>query len=210
MTAGAWMMAVATVLALGALALLIFATVKTILNERSGERSIWREFGLGLSLMALFFGTWVAHGISEWQTFTDEQREHGEQVEAGDFFAAFGQSTLENWQSEFLQLFSFVVLAAMFIHKGSAESKDSDEKLEASLRRIEEQLGTLPGDARSNEAERWKLPDTALKVADRALETPNELEALSRDELYELAQEREIPGRADMTREQLLRALARR
>ena len=210
MTSGAWMMAVATVLALGSLAFLILVTVKSILDERSGERSIWREFGLGLSLMALFVVTWVAHGISEWQTFTDEQRDHGEQVEAGDFFSAFGQSTLENWQSEFLQLFSFVVLAAMFIHKGSAESKDSDEKLEASLRRIEEQLGTLPGDARSNEAERWKLPDTALKVADRALETPNELEALSRDELYELAQEREIPGRADMTREQLLRALARR
>ncbi len=210
MAAGAWMMAVATVLALGALALLMFATVKSILNERSGERSIWREFGLGLSLMALFFGTWVAQGISEWQTFTDEQREHGEQVKAGDFFSEFAQSTLENWQSEFLQLFSFVVLAAMFIQKGSAESKDSDEKMEASLRRIEEQLGTLPGDAPSSGAERWKLPDTALKVADRASDTPNDLEALSRDELYELAQQREVPGRSDMTREQLLRALTRR
>ena len=53
----------------------------------------------------------------------------------------------ENWQSEFLQLFSFVTLAALYIHKGSAESKDSDEKVEASLRRIEEHLGTLPPDA---------------------------------------------------------------
>ena len=61
--------------------------------------------------------------------------------------AEFGQSTLENWQSEFLQLFSFVVLAALYIHKGSAESKDGDEKLEASLRRIEEHLGTLPATA---------------------------------------------------------------
>jgi hypothetical protein len=51
---------------------------------------------------------------------TDEQRSHGEQPELGDFFAECGQSTLENWQSEFLQLFSFVVLAAPFIHKGSA------------------------------------------------------------------------------------------
>ena len=83
--------------------------------------------------------------------------------------------------------------------KGSAESKDSDEKMEASLRRIEEQLGTLPGDAPSSEAERWKLPHTGLKVADRASDTPNELETLSRDELYELAQQREVPGRSDMT-----------
>jgi len=56
----------------------------------------------------------------------------------------FGRSTLENWQSEFLQLFAFVTLSALYIHKGSGESKDSEEKLEASLRRIEEQLGTLP------------------------------------------------------------------
>jgi hypothetical protein len=65
---------------------------------------------------------------------TDEQQTHGETVELGDFYAQFMQSTLENWQSEFLQLFSFVTLAALYIHKGSAESKDSDEKMEASLR----------------------------------------------------------------------------
>ena len=164
MSAGAWMMVLATALAIGALGLLIFATVKSILNERTKGRSIWREFGLGLSLMILFFATWIAHGISEWQTYTDEQREHGQSVEAGDFFTAFAQSTLENWQSEFLQLFSFVVLAALFIHKGSAESKDSDEKLEASLRRIEERLGTLPDDAPKAKDERWQLPETPLQV----------------------------------------------
>ena len=158
MSTGAWMMLLVTALALGTLAFLMFATIKSILNERSGDRSLWREFGLGLSLMALFFVTWGAQAISEWQTFTDEQREHGEPVEAGDFFAEFGQSTLENWQSEFLQLFSFVVLAALLIHRGSAESKDSDEKIEAALRRIEDQLGTLPSSAPNSESEGWKLP----------------------------------------------------
>jgi hypothetical protein len=53
-------------------------------------------------------------------------------------------STLENWQSEFLQLFSFTILAAVFIHKGSAESKDSNDRMEAAIKRIEEQLGTEP------------------------------------------------------------------
>jgi hypothetical protein len=158
------MMALATVLALGALGLLMFATVKSILNERTRGRSIWREFGLGLGLMILFFGTWIAHGISEWQVYTDDQREHGQPVEAGDFFTAFAQSTLENWQSEFLQLFSFVVLAALFVHKGSAESKDSDEKVEASLRRIEERLGTLPDRAPQGRGERWQLPEPHLEA----------------------------------------------
>jgi hypothetical protein len=161
------MMGVATVLALGALAFVLYATAKSIKNERSQGRSIWREFGLGLTLMILFFGTWIAQGITQWQTFTDEAREHGESPEAGDFFAEFGQSTLENWQSEFLQLFAFVTLAALFIHKGSAESKDGDEKIEASLRRIEEQLGTLPSNTPKASGEEWKLPDTPLEAADR-------------------------------------------
>ena len=104
MDAGAWMMALATLLALGSLGWLIAALVRSVANERTGERSVWREFGLGLSLIVLFFVTWVGHGITEWQTYTDQQREHGQPVEAGDFAAEFGQSTLENWQSEFLQL----------------------------------------------------------------------------------------------------------
>ncbi len=66
-------------------------------------------------------------------------------MNVGDFVAEFARRRMENWQSEFLQLFAFVVLAGLYIHKGSAESKDGDEKLEASLRRIEEHLGTLPG-----------------------------------------------------------------
>ena len=55
----------------------------------------------------------------------------------------FGQSTLENWQSEFLQLFSFVVLSAILIHRGSAESKDTDNRMEEALKRIEKRLDEL-------------------------------------------------------------------
>lgn len=60
-------------------------------------------------------------------------------AEGGDL-DEFSRSTLENWQSEFLQLFSFVVLSAIFIHHGSAESKDSDDRIENTLRRIEQRL----------------------------------------------------------------------
>ena len=160
------MMLLAMLLSLGALLWLIFATVRSIRDERSPERSVWREFGLGLGLMILFFATWIGHGIAQWQTYTDQQREHGESTELGDFISEFSQSTLENWQSEFLQLFSFVTLSALYIHKGSAESKDSDEKIEASLRRIEEKLDTLPSSAPSEKYERWKLPETQLEVED--------------------------------------------
>ena len=167
MSAGAWMMVLALVVALGGLLLVVFALVRSIRNERTAGRSVWREFGLGLALMILFFGSWIAHGIAEWQVFTDEQRSHGESTSVGDFVSTFGQSTFENWQSEFLQLFTFVALAALFIHKGSAESKDSDEKLEASLRRIEAHLGTLPPDAPSAPDESWRLPDTPIDLEAR-------------------------------------------
>ncbi len=116
--------------------------------------------------MILFFVTWIAQGISEWQRYTDEQRQHGRPTKAGDFFGEFLQSTLENWQSEFLQLFSFVTLAALYIHKGSGESKDSSDNAQASLRRIEEHLGTLPPDAPTGPGEEFKLPHTALKAQD--------------------------------------------
>lgn len=166
MGAGGWAMVLATALTAGTLVFLIWTTARSIRNERTGERGgVWREFGLGLILMILFFATWVGQGVTQWQAFTDQAREHGETPEVGDFLAEFGQSTLENWQSEFLQLFSFVTLSALYIHKGSAESKDSDEKVEASLRRIEEHLGTLPPEAPSGEADRWQLPDTPGRLS---------------------------------------------
>ncbi len=161
------MMLVVVVIAVATLGLLLFATVRSIRNERTKGRSVWREFGLGLILIILFFASWVGQAIAQWQTYTDDQRAHGETPSAGDFVADFAQSTFENWQSEFLQLFSFVTLAALYVHKGSAESKDGDERLEASLRRIEERLGTLPMTAPDEPGHEWQLPDTAMEIADR-------------------------------------------
>jgi hypothetical protein len=155
MSAGAWAMLVAFVLMVGSLGFVIFTMVRSIHVNRTPGRSIWRDFGLGLGLMVLFFSTWIAHLITQWQVYTDEQLAHGEDTSIGDFLGEFSQSTLENWQSEFLQLFAFVVLAALYVHKGSAESKDSDDRMEASLRRIEQRLGTLPKDSE-------ELPDPEM------------------------------------------------
>ena len=129
------------------------------------------EHWINDALMALFFLSWAAQLIAQWQRFTDESLAHGQDPRIGDFVSEFAASTFENWQSEFLQLFTFVTLAALYIHKGSAESKDGDEKLEASLRRIEEQLGTLPASAPTEPGEAWKLPDTPLEVADAQIRT---------------------------------------
>src|SRR5438270_11041085 len=48
---------------------------RSLMTQRPGRWEVWREPGLGLSLMVLFLASWVAHGISEWQTYTDTRRE---------------------------------------------------------------------------------------------------------------------------------------
>ena len=136
---------VAAVVLVGVTGYLVATMVRHIQVESRSQniRKIWSNFGLSIALATLFFVTWVAHAIVEWPVYANDQQEHGEPAEVSGYLLEFSQSTLENWQSEFLQLFSFVVLAALLIHHGSAESKDSDDRMEATLRRIEQQLKQL-------------------------------------------------------------------
>jgi purine-cytosine permease-like protein len=123
-------------------AFLLWSLVKSIREEqrRSNVRRIWANFGLSLVLCILFFLSWGSQAFAQWEDFKNEQREHGETVQVDAYLVDFAASTLENWQSEFLQLFSFVVLAAAFIHRGSGESKDSGERMEQMLREIKQKL----------------------------------------------------------------------
>jgi hypothetical protein len=158
MTSDDWVLTLAIALAVISLLWVLWAMVRSIRDERTQGRSVWRDFSLSISLMVLFFASWISHGLAEWTTFKQQQEEHKQPVVVKEFVAEFTQSSMENWQSEFLQLFSFVTLAALYIHKGSAESKDGDEKMEAALRRIEEKLGSLTKDAPTGEDD-WKLPE---------------------------------------------------
>jgi branched-subunit amino acid ABC-type transport system permease component len=126
-------------------AVLIAAMVRSILKEPhpGRKRRVWSTFGLSIAFCGLFLVSWAAQAVAEWGSYRSEQQEHGQPVTAQGFMVEFGQSTLENWQSEFLQLFSFVVFSAVLIHKGSAESKDSDDRMEETLKRIERRLDAL-------------------------------------------------------------------
>jgi hypothetical protein len=145
-TAVVWITSIALV---AIAAVLIAVMVRSILREphRGRRRRVWSSFGLSIAFCGLFLVSWAAQAIAEWGTYRSEQVAHGEPVTIEGFMIEFGQSTLENWQSEFLQLFSFVVFSAVLIHKGSAESKDSDDRMEETLRRIERRLDALDVDA---------------------------------------------------------------
>ena len=68
---------------------------------------------------------------------------HGEEPQSVWQFlgtSTFWFQSLQNWQSEFLQLLTFVVLTSFLVHRGSHESKDSNDKMQAQLQRIEQRL----------------------------------------------------------------------
>ncbi len=142
MSSGAVALAATYVLMVGIAAYLVGAMLRSIRREVRGTERVWKDFSLSLVICVLFLLSWAGQAVAQWQEFTDEQKEHEQPVTAGDFMASFAQSTFENWQSEFLQLFSFVVMSALLNHHGSAESKDSDDRMEAALKRIEQKLGT--------------------------------------------------------------------
>ena len=126
----------------GVASFLLGMLVRSVIRERrtAGVRRIWRNFGLSLAFAVLFLVSWAAQGVAEWQLYVSEQATHGEQARVSGFWFQFGQSTLENWQSEFLQLFSFVVLAAVLIHHGSGESKDGTDRIERKVSEIHAML----------------------------------------------------------------------
>jgi hypothetical protein len=81
-------------------------------------KRLWRNYSLGIVLCTLFLVLWVGQLFTGWQEFRAEQQSHGE---AADVFGSSGyvwtflEATLENWQSEFLQLLTFVVLTTYLI-----------------------------------------------------------------------------------------------
>ena len=93
-------------------------------------RRVLRENGLSIVLLLLFLIFWVGQSIVGHREHNNEQREHGgAETSFGTYLrtAHFWEATSENWESEFLQMFGYVILTAMLYQKGSAESRKLDE-----------------------------------------------------------------------------------
>jgi hypothetical protein len=108
----------------------------------SGE---WfRDHLLSIVLFSLFFVSLIGHFYFQYLDELNHALEHGRsrpEVWSSEFLSAFLSAMFENWQSEFLQLVSFVVLATYFIHRGSPQSRDGDDQLKADIEAIKEKLG---------------------------------------------------------------------
>jgi Domain of unknown function (DUF6766) len=58
---------------------------------------------------------------------------HGQPIEVRNYIIETAKDTLENWQSEFLQLVWQVGGLALFFFVGSPQSKEGDDRREAKL-----------------------------------------------------------------------------
>jgi hypothetical protein len=120
-------------------------------------RQVWRNHGLSLTVATLFLGSWVLQTVTGWVEFAAAQEALGEQPSVfgpTGYLWTWGQATFENWQSEFLQVFVFIVITTFLVHRHSHESPDTDYQTEAALRRIEARLvGLETGSTKASVAE---------------------------------------------------------
>ncbi len=110
-------------------------------------RKLLRENGLSIALFGLFLVFLVAQIFTGWHSYDADQLAHGAHaIGLGSYLTTghFVEAVFENWESEFLQMASYIVLTVWLVQKGSAESKplDGDPELDADPR-----LSNAPADA---------------------------------------------------------------
>jgi hypothetical protein len=95
-------------------------------------RRFFRNNGLSIVLFGLFFLSFiVGQSIVGHREHNNDQQEHGQPtITYVEYLGSthFLEATMENWESEFLQMFFYVILTVFLYQKGSAESKDPDEE----------------------------------------------------------------------------------
>jgi hypothetical protein len=89
-----------------------------------------RDNGLTIALMLLFSVSIVGQLLTGWRVaLEDASRHHQAALSLAAYIRSphFLSSVFENWESEFLQMSTYVVLTAILFQRGSAESKDPDQ-----------------------------------------------------------------------------------
>jgi hypothetical protein len=89
-----------------------------------------RDNSLTLAFGAGFLVTLLGQAVSGWQFFNSQQRAQG--GEALPFLrylssSEFAVDVVENWQSEYLQFFLFIIATVWLVQRGSTQSKKVDE-----------------------------------------------------------------------------------
>ena len=98
-----------------------------------------RENGLSIAMLLLFLFSVGGQAITGNMEYNEDQEQHGEQgVGFVEYLGTghFIEAIFENWESEFLQMATYVVLTIFLKQKGSSESKklEGEEPVDADPR----------------------------------------------------------------------------
>ncbi|MDN3310378.1 hypothetical protein QWJ90_05510 [Microbacterium oryzae] len=94
-------------------------------------RAFIRDNALSLLFLGIFLATLVAQAFVGHADNNEELLRHGRpEVSLGEFVtsSAFVVDVAENWQSEFLQFFVFILATVWLVQRGSPESKQPDDE----------------------------------------------------------------------------------
>ncbi len=89
-----------------------------------------RNNGLTIVLLLLFAGSITGQWIAGWRVALEDALRHdqpGMTLLGYTGSPEFLSSVFENWESEFLQMSAYVILTAILVQRGSAESKNPDD-----------------------------------------------------------------------------------
>jgi hypothetical protein len=96
------------------------------LARARGLKRVLYENSLLIVMGTFWIGSWTAQSLTGWRAYNETQLDHGEATLGWLQYvgtADFWQTTLQNWQSEFLAVGSMAVLAIYLRQRGSPESK---------------------------------------------------------------------------------------
>ncbi len=110
-----------------------------------------KSYSYGWITLAFFLLTIIGHWVFGWFAYVDEQTLHGGEIESGGYLIEMSRDTLENWQSEFLQLLWQVAGLAFLLFIGSPQSKEGSDRVEAKIDAIFRRVS--PEDAEKRIAE---------------------------------------------------------
>jgi hypothetical protein len=97
------------------------------------RHSVWSRYGFAWITGGFFLITLTGHWVFGWLAYVNEQQSHAQSIEFGEYVVQMMRDTLENWQSEFLQLIWQVAGLALLLHVGSPQSKEGDDRMEAKI-----------------------------------------------------------------------------
>jgi hypothetical protein len=92
-----------------------------------------KRYAYGWITAAFFLISIIGHWIFGWFAYVEEATQHQQVVQLSSYLIEMGRDTLENWQSEFLQLLWQVLGLAYFLYIGSPSSKENDDRTEAKI-----------------------------------------------------------------------------